>query len=47
MTQRELAENVGTPKRHISEMVTGKRIIIDEMAQRLAKALWVDYRALL
>lgn len=47
LTQRELAEKVGIPRRHISEMETGKSGIDEEMAQRLAEALGVDYRALL
>jgi len=47
LSQRELAEKVGMSQRHISEMETGKRGINEEMAQRLAEALGVDYRALL
>lgn len=47
LTQRELAEKVGLPQRHISEMETGKRVIGKEMAKRFAEVLGVDYRALL
>jgi len=47
LTQRELAEKVGTPQRHISEMETGKRPIGKEMAKRFAEVLGVDYRSLL
>ncbi|MFH0785700.1 MAG: helix-turn-helix transcriptional regulator [Pseudomonadota bacterium] len=47
LTQRELADKVGIPQRHISEMETGKRVIGKEMAKRFAEVLGVDYRALL
>ncbi len=47
LTQRQLAEKVGIPQRHISEMENGKRVIGNEMAQRLADALKIDYRVLL
>lgn len=47
LTQRELAEKVGIPQRHISEMETGKRVIGKEMARRIADTLGVDYRILL
>ena len=47
LTQRELAEKVGIPQRHISEMETGRRVIGKEMAKRFAEVLGVDYRALL
>lgn len=47
LTQRELAERVGIPQRHISEMENGKRVIGKEMAKRFADVLGVDYRALL
>lgn len=47
LTQKELAEKVGIPQRHISEMETGKRVIGKEMAKRFGKVLGVDYRALL
>ena len=44
LTQRELAEKVGIPQRHISEMENGKRPIGKEMAKRFSEALGVDYR---
>lgn len=47
LTQRELAEKIGIPQRHISEMETGKRVIGKEMAKRFAEVLGVDYRTLL
>jgi DNA-binding XRE family transcriptional regulator len=47
LTQRELAEKVGIPQRHISEMETDKRPIGKEMAKRFAEVLGADYRALL
>lgn len=47
LTQRDLAERVGIPHRHISEMENGKRVIGKEMAKRLAEVLGADYRALL
>lgn len=47
LTQRQLAELVGIPQRHISEMENGKRTIGKEMAKRFAEVLKVDYRALL
>ncbi len=47
LTQRQLAEKVGIPQRHISEMENGKRVIGKEMAKRFGKVLKVDYRALL
>ena len=47
LTQRELAEKVGIPQRHISEMENGKRPIGKETAKRFAEVLKVDYRALL
>lgn len=47
LTQRELAEKVGIPQRHISEMENGKREIGKEMAKRLAETLKFDYRILL
>ncbi len=47
LTQRELAEKVGIPQRHVSEMENGKRPIGKEMARRFADVLGVDYRALL
>ena len=47
LTQRELAQRLGLPQRHISEMERGKRSIGKEMAKRLAKALNIDYRVFL
>lgn len=47
LTQRELAEKVGVPQRHISEMENGKRPIGKEMAKRFGQVLGVDYRSLL
>lgn len=47
LTQRDLAEKVGIPQRHISEMETGKRPIGKEMAKRFGQVLGVDYRTLL
>ena len=39
MTQTELAERTGVPRRHISEMETGKRPIGKANARKLAEAL--------
>ena len=48
MTQRQLADLVGIPQRHISEMESGKRQIGKERARKLAQALHVpDYRMFL
>jgi DNA-binding XRE family transcriptional regulator len=47
ITQRELAGRVGIPQRHLSEMERSKRPIGKEVAKKLAKALDIDYRALL
>lgn len=48
MTQRQLADLVGIPQRHISEMECGKRQIGRERARKLAQALHVsDYRVFL
>lgn len=47
LTQREFAEKVGIPQRHISEMENGKRPIGKEMARRFSVVLGVDYRVLL
>ncbi len=47
MTQRQLAQKVGIPRRHISEMENGKRPIGKEMAKCFGQVLAVDYRALL
>jgi len=47
MTQMELADCSGVPRRHISEMENGKRPIGKVNAKRLAEALNVDPRLLL
>lgn len=47
MTQAQLAEASGIPRRHISEMENGRRSIGKERAKRLAEALKVDYRVFL
>jgi DNA-binding XRE family transcriptional regulator len=46
-TQRKLAELVGIPQRHVSEMENGKRPIGKEMAKRLSKVLKADYKTFL
>lgn len=47
LTQVELAERSGIPRRHISEMENGKRPIGKGNARKLADALGVDARLLL
>jgi DNA-binding XRE family transcriptional regulator len=47
MTQMELAERSGVPRRHISEMENGKRPIGKVNAKKLAEALNIDPRLLL
>jgi len=47
MTQVQLAESSGIPRRHISEMENNRRSIGKERAKRLAEVLKVDYRLLL
>ncbi len=47
LTQVQLAERVGIPQRHISEMENGKRPIGKEMAKRLGAALNVGYKVFL
>jgi ribosome-binding protein aMBF1 (putative translation factor) len=47
LTQTQLAERVGIPQRHISEMENGKRPIGKEMAKRLGKALNIGYKVFL
>ncbi len=47
MTQSELAERTGIPRRHISEMENGKRPIGKQNARKLAEALGADPRILL
>jgi DNA-binding XRE family transcriptional regulator len=47
MTQVQLAELTGIPRRHISEMESGKRRIGKERAKKLADVLHADYRVFL
>lgn len=47
LTQLQLSEMAGIPRRHISEMEHGKRTIGRETAKKLAKALNCDYRVFL
>ena len=47
MTQVELSERTGIPRRHISEMENGKRPIGKANARKLAEALDIDPRLLL
>ena len=47
MTQVELAERSGIPRRHISEMENGKRPIGKANAKKLADVLQIDPRLLL
>lgn len=47
LTQVQLAEKIGVPQRHISEMENGKRPIGKAMAKRLGEALKVGYRMFL
>ncbi len=47
LTQAQLAQKVGVPQRHISEMENGKRPIGKAMAQRLGLALGVGYKMFL
>ena len=47
MTQAQLSEKTGIPRRHISEMENGKRTIGRQNARRLGAALHVDPRLLL
>jgi len=47
LTQAQLAELMGLPQRHISEMENGKRPIGKEMAKRLGKALNISYKVFL
>jgi ribosome-binding protein aMBF1 (putative translation factor) len=46
-TQTELANRLGCPQSWISDMEHGRRPIGKKMAQRLAKALNIDYRVFL
>jgi transcriptional regulator with XRE-family HTH domain len=47
LTQAQLAERLGIPQRHISEMENGKRPIGKEMAKRLGAALNIGYKVFL
>jgi DNA-binding XRE family transcriptional regulator len=47
LTQKQLAEIIGIPQRHISMMENGKRPIGKEMAKRLGKALNIGYKVFL
>ena len=47
LTQVQLAEKVGIPQRHISEMENGKRPIGKATAHKLAEVLGTDYRLFL
>ncbi len=47
LTQKQLADMIGIPQRHISEMENGKRPIGKEMAKRLGKALNISYKVFL
>ena len=46
LTQVELAERAGIPRRHISEMENGKRPIGKQNARKLAEVLNIDPRRL-
>jgi DNA-binding XRE family transcriptional regulator len=47
LTQVQLAEKIGIPQRHISEMENGKRPIGKAMAKRLGDVLNAGYRMFL
>jgi hypothetical protein len=47
MTQVQLSEMTGIPRRHLSEMEHGKRPIGKETAKKLGTALACDYRVFL
>jgi len=47
LTQVQLAELTGIPRRHISEMENGKRSIGKATAHKLAEALHAEYRVFL
>lgn len=47
LTQAELAEKAGIPRRHISEMENGKRPIGKKNARLLGEALGIEPRLLL
>ncbi len=44
MTQTQLSQTTGIPRRHISEMENGRRPIGKANARKLGQALGVDYR---
>lgn len=47
LTQEDLSALTGIPRRHISEMESGKRSIGKTTAHKLADALKADYRMFL
>lgn len=47
MTQQQLADTTGIPRRHISEMENGKRPIGKITARKLAAVLGAEYRLFL
>jgi transcriptional regulator with XRE-family HTH domain len=47
LTQVQLADLAGIPRRHISDMENGRRPIGKENAKKLADVLNTDYRMLL
>ncbi len=47
LTQKQLAERIGIPQRHISMMENGKRPIGGKMAKRLGKAMNISYKVFL
>jgi plasmid maintenance system antidote protein VapI len=47
LTQKQLADMIGVPQRHISEMENNKRPIGKEMAKRLGKALNIGFKVFL
>ena len=47
LSQKNLAEKLGIPQSHISEMEHGKRSIGKKLSQRLSKVLRVSYKVFL
>lgn len=47
LSQNELAEKLGIPQSHVSDMEHGRRTIGKNMAKRLAKVLNVGYKTFL
>lgn len=47
LTQRQLVDPVGIPRRRVSEMENGKRTIGKEMTKRLGEVLKADYKVFL